>query len=189
MIDVALSNSERLIRLVNDILDFDASERDGMTLDRKLIPVIDLLRRASDIAHNEATRAGIAFRFDAPGYSVYADEERILQVVSELIHNAIKFSPPHTVIRLSAESFSADQVKVTVADQGNGIPEDKLEFIFERFRQGDASDTRDLGGTGMGLALCRQIIRQHGGRIWVDSEVGKGSSFQFTLPTTPPPAA
>ena len=188
MIDVALSNSERLIRLVNDILDFDASERDGMTLDRKLIPVIDLLRRASDIAHNEATRAGIAFRFDAPGYSVYADEERILQVVSELIHNAIKFSPPHTVIRLSAESFSADQVKVTIADQGRGIPDDKLEFIFERFRQGDASDTRDLGGTGMGLALCRQIIRQHGGRIWVDSEVNKGSSFQFTLPTTAPPA-
>ena len=189
MIDVALSNSERLIRLVNDILDFDAGERDGMTLDRKIIPIIDLLRRATDIAHTEANRAGIAFRFDAPGYSVYADEERILQVISELIHNAIKFSPPHTVIRLSAESFSADQVKVTVADQGNGIPEDKLEFIFERFRQGDASDTRDLGGTGMGLALCRQIIRQHGGRIWVDSEVGKGSSFQFTLPTTPPPAA
>ncbi len=188
MIDVALSNSERLIRLVNDILDFDAGEREGMTLDRKIIPIIDLLRRATDIAHTEATRAGIAFRFDAPGYSVYADEERILQVISELIHNAIKFSPSHTVIRLSAESFSADQVKVTIADQGNGIPEDKLEFIFERFRQGDASDTRDLGGTGMGLALCRQIIRQHGGRIWVDSVVGKGSSFQFTLPTTAPPA-
>ncbi len=190
MIEVALSNSERLIRLVNDILDFDAGEREGMSLDRKVIPAIDLLRRASDIAHNEANRAGIAFRFDAPAFTVYADEERILQVVSELIHNAIRFSPPHTVIRLSAESFSSDQVKITVADQGRGIAEDKLEFIFERFRQGDASDTRALGGTGMGLALCRQIIRQHGGRIWVDSEVGKGSSFQFTLPagSTAPPA-
>lgn len=182
MIDVALANSDRLIRLVNDILDFDAGEREGMTLDRKVVPAIDLLRRASDIAHSEATRAGIAFRFDAPAYTVYADEERVLQVISELIHNAIKFSPEHTVIRLSAEQFTSDQVKITIADQGRGIPEDKLEFIFERFRQGDASDSRDLGGTGMGLALCRQIIRQHGGRIWVDSEVGKGSSFQFTLP-------
>ncbi len=182
MIDVALANSDRLIRLVNDILDFDAGERDGVTLNRKVIPVIDLLRRASDIAHSEAARAGVAFRFDAPGYTVFADEERILQVITELIHNAIKFSPPHTAIRLSAEQFTSDQVKLTIADQGRGIPEDKLEFIFERFRQGDASDTRDLGGTGMGLALCRQTIRQHGGRIWVDSEVGKGSSFQFTLP-------
>ncbi len=182
MIEVALANSDRLIRLVNDILDFDAGEREGMALDRKVIPAIDLLRRASDIAHSEAIHAGIAFRFDAPAYTVYADEERVLQVVTELIHNAIKFSPEHTVIRLSAEQFTSDQVKITIADQGRGIPEDKLEFIFERFRQGDASDSRDLGGTGMGLALCRQIIRQHGGRIWVDSEVGKGSSFQFTLP-------
>ncbi len=190
MVEVALGNSDRLIRLVNDILDFDAGERGGVELDRKVIPANDLLRRASDIAHEAAGRVGISFRFDAPGHTVYADEERIVQVLTELIHNAIKFSPPHTVIRLSAEQFASDQVKLTVSDQGRGIPEDKLEFIFERFRQGDASDTRDLGGTGMGLALCRQIIRQHGGRIWVESAPGKGSSFQFTLPagSNAPPA-
>ena len=72
-----------------------------------------------------------------------------------------------------------------VADEGRGIPAEKLERIFDRFQQGDASDSRDLGGTGLGLALCRSIIEQHGGRIWAESTTGKGSRFMFTLPAAP----
>uniref|UniRef100_E6QIY0 histidine kinase n=1 Tax=mine drainage metagenome TaxID=410659 RepID=E6QIY0_9ZZZZ len=182
MIEVALANSDRLIRLVNDILDFDRVEKGGMALNREVIPVIDLLRRAADVAHEAATRASVTFRFDAAMHMVHADQERILQVLAELVSNAIKFSQPHTVVKLSAESAGPGEVIIIVADQGRGIAADKLEVIFERFHQGDASDARALGGTGMGLALCRQIVRQHGGRIWAESEPDKGSRFLFTLP-------
>jgi signal transduction histidine kinase len=71
---------------------------------------------------------------------------------------------------------------VSVEDQGRGISREKMDIIFERFQQGDASDSRALGGTGLGLAICRRVVQQHGGRIWVESEVGKGSKFLFTLP-------
>lgn len=182
MIEVALANSDRLIRLVNDILDFDQVEKGGMALNREVIPAIDLLRRAADVAHDAATKASVTFRFDAAMHTVFADQERVLQVLAELVSNAIKFSPSHTSVKLSAESGSPGEVILIVSDQGRGIADDKLEMIFERFHQGDASDARALGGTGMGLALCRQIVRQHGGRIWAESEPGKGSRFLFTLP-------
>jgi two-component system sensor histidine kinase VicK len=116
------------------------------------------------------------------------DQERVLQVLKELVSNAIKFSPPQTIIKLAAHperghsTGGEAQVCVMVEDQGRGIPQEKLDIIFERFQQGDASDSRALGGTGLGLAICRRIVQQHGGRIWAESEVDRGSRFLFTLP-------
>jgi signal transduction histidine kinase len=151
-------------------------------LNRKPVEAIDLLRRAADASHTAATAARISFRVEAPPATVLADEERILQVMNELVTNSIKFSPPETVIRLLAQPTSPTEVCFIVEDQGRGIAPDKLDGIFERFQQGDASDSRALGGTGLGLALCRSIVEQHGGRIWAESEVGRGSRFLFTLP-------
>jgi signal transduction histidine kinase len=113
---------------------------------------------------------------------VLANQERILQVLNELVSNAIKFSPPHTVIGLGARPAADGDVCFVVEDQGRGIAPEKLDHIFDRFQQGDASDSRALGGTGLGLALCRSIVEQHGGRIWAESTPGKGSRFLFTLP-------
>ena len=125
----------------------------------------------------------IGFTIETEPAPVLADEERILQVLNELVSNAIKFSPPETVIRLAARTHSAPaRSAFTVEDQGRGIAAEKLERIFERFQQGDASDSRDLGGTGLGLALCRSIVEQHGGRIWAESAPNQGSRFHFTLP-------
>ena len=107
-------------------------------------------------------------------------------MLNELVSNAIKFSPPDTVIRLAAQPTPTSEICFIVEDQGRGIAADKLERIFDRFQQGDASDTRALGGTGLGLALCRSIVEQHQGRIWVESTVGKGSRFLFTLPSATP---
>ena len=187
MIDLAIGNCDRLTRLVNDILDFDGAEKRRLPLRRETVEPIDLLRRAADVAHNAATQARIGFRIEANAMPVVADGERILQVLNELVTNAIKFSGPETTIRLGAQNLDMsasgeNEVCFIVEDQGRGIAPEKLERIFERFQQGDASDSRALGGTGLGLALCRSIVEQHGGRIWAESEPGKGSRFLFTLP-------
>jgi PAS domain S-box-containing protein len=192
MVEMAIGNCDRLVRLVNDILDFDSVERGKLPLHRQPVEAIDLLRRAADVAHTPASEARIGFRIEAPSAPVFADEERILQVLNELVANAIKFSPPDTTIRLAAQPtgaipsstgpFGSGEVCIVVEDQGRGIPQEKLERIFDRFQQGDASDSRAMGGTGLGLALCRSIVEQHGGRIWAESTPGSGSRFLFTLP-------
>jgi two-component system sensor histidine kinase VicK len=189
MLEVAIGNCDRLVRLVNDILDFDKVDRGSMPLNLEVLAAGDILRRAADVEHEAALKAGITFRFDAPaGVLVNVDQDRILQVLSELVSNAIKFSPPQTIIKLAAQAAGRnaeggqDEVCILVEDQGRGIPQDKLDMIFERFQQGDASDSRAMGGTGLGLAICRRIVQQHGGRIWAESEPGKGSRFLFTVP-------
>jgi signal transduction histidine kinase len=104
-----------------------------------------------------------------------------------LLSNAIKFSPAGSTVWLSAACSPASdqqaaQLLFTIKDEGRGIPHDKLETIFERFQQVDASDSRNQDGTGLGLAICRNIVQQHGGKIWVESQLGEGSTFFFTLP-------
>lgn len=181
MLEMAIGNCDRLVRLVNDILDFDKVEKGRLPLRRVPIQAVDLLRRAADVAHTAASQAHITFRIEATALVVLADEDRVLQVLSELVTNAIKFSPPDTMIRLIAQPISEKEACFIIEDQGSGIPANKLEHIFNRFQQGDASDSRALGGTGLGLALCRSIIEQHGGRVWAESAPGKGSRFLFTL--------
>src|SRR6185369_3840579 len=112
---------------------------------------------------------------------LWADPDRLVQTLINLLSNALKFSPPQTAVRLSVQRQGEEAV-FTIRDQGRGIPADKLESIFERFQQVDASDSRQKGGTGLGLAICRSIVQQHGGRIWVESELGAGSTFSFTVP-------
>ena len=193
MIDMAIGNCDRLIRLVNDILDFEKVEKGKLPLFRHPVEATDLLRRAADVAYSAASQAHITLRVDSQPAEVLADEERILQVLNELVANAIKFSPPETTIRLAAYLLPKgapgnEEVSFVVEDQGRGIAPEKLDRIFDRFQQGDASDSRALGGTGLGLALCRSIIEQHGGRIWAESTPGQGSSFQFTIPAAPKPS-
>jgi PAS domain S-box-containing protein len=187
MVEMAIGNCDRLVRLVNDILDFDSVENGKLPLHREPVEAVDLLRRAADVAHTAAIQSHIGFRIDAKPAVVLADQERILQVLNELVTNAIKFSPPDTQIRLAAQPSEPDALEVCfiVEDKGRGIAQEKLERIFERFQQGDASDSRALGGTGLGLALCRSIVEQHGGQIWAESTPGEGSRFLFTLPAAP----
>jgi PAS domain S-box-containing protein len=194
MMQVAVGNCDRLVRLVNDILDFERIGSERLPLHRDKWDAIDLLRRAADLQQSTASKNGIHFRIDAQPLAVFVDADRILQTLTNLIGNAVKFSPAGGEIRLGArlqngDQGNTDQVVFEVQDHGRGIPADKLELIFERFQQVDASDSRTMGGTGLGLAICRAIVQQHGGRIWVESKMGEGSIFAFTVPLSKPDAS
>ena len=182
MLDVSIANCDRLVRLVNDILDFERIHSGTLNLIYSEVNALDLLRRATDLQRSSAARADVSFRIDAEPVTLWIDNDRILQTLTNLISNAIKFSARGTEIRLRARALNEMQAVLEVQDQGRGIPEEKLELIFERFQQVDASDSRDMGGTGLGLAICRSIVRQHGGRIWAASTLGEGTTFLFTVP-------
>jgi two-component system, OmpR family, sensor histidine kinase VicK len=185
MLEIAISNSDRLVRLVNDILDLERISSGKTELHSTMCSAEDLLRRAAGMQQARAPRPNIRIFFAAHGVNVWADSERILQTLSNLLSNAIKFSPAGSEIHLTARNLDESEALIEVRDQGSGIPADKLEHIFDRFRQGDASDSRAMGGTGLGLAICRSIINLHGGRIWATSVEGQGTTFHFTLPTKP----
>jgi two-component system sensor histidine kinase VicK len=185
MLEIAISNSDRLVRLVNDILDLERVSSGKAELHLAMCSAEDLLRRAAGIQQARTPRPNIRIFFAAHGVNVWADCDRILQTLNNLISNAIKFSAAGSEIHLTARNLDESEAVIEVRDQGRGIPADKLEHIFDRFQQGDASDSRAMGGTGLGLAICRSIITQHGGRIWATSVEGQGTTFHFTLPTRP----
>ena len=185
MLDIATGNTDRLVRLVNDILELERIGSGKAELHYTMCSADDLFRRAAGLQQTGASKAQLRITFNSQGVNVWADPDRVLQTLTNLISNAIKFSPPGTEIHLRSRRIDANEAEIQVRDQGRGIPEDKLESIFERFHQVDASDSRTMGGTGLGLAICRSIVNQHGGRIWATSTVGKGSTFHFTLPTRP----
>jgi len=183
MMEIALGNTDRLVALVNDVLDLERIGSGKMVMHPAELSAEEMLRRVAELMGPTAAKANIRFTVLADGVKVWADPDRIQQTLTNLIGNAIKFSPSGGEIHLVSRLLSADEARIEVHDQGRGIPADKLESIFERFQQVDASDSRAKGGTGLGLAICRSIVAQHGGRIWAESAPGRGASFYFTLPT------
>jgi PAS domain S-box-containing protein len=193
LVEIATQNSERLVRLINDILDIERIESGAISMERRPVSSGDLVRQALNAVRDMAERAGVSLDTRVEEFTLSADPDRIVQVLTNLVSNAVKFSPAHAgaVIRVRAGRAGGD-ARFQVEDRGRGIPADKLETIFERFQQVDSSDSRQKGGTGLGLAISRTIVQQHGGEIGVESELGRGSTFTFTLPTAPaapPPAA
>jgi PAS domain S-box-containing protein len=189
MMEIALGNTDRLVRLVNDILDLERIGSGKAELHFAQTSVDDLFRRAITKHQAAASRGNIRFNIESNNVVVWADPDRMLQTLDNLISNAIKFSPQASTIpsevRLTAHYVTPDEALIEIEDHGRGIPSDKLQQIFERFKQVDASDSRTMGGTGLGLAICRSIVQQHGGHIWATSTLGEGSVFHFTLPTKP----
>lgn len=184
MVSIANNNIERLVRLVNDILALNRLESGQVDLKFQWCPVTSLVQQAFSSVEALATAHQIRLEATIPDdLWVWADPDWLVQVLVNLVNNAIKFSPSQTAIIVTAETLVSEaMIRFSVTDQGRGIPADKLQTIFGRFHQVDASDSRQKGGTGLGLAICRRIVQQHGGHIWADSELGKGSTFYFTLP-------
>jgi PAS domain S-box-containing protein len=181
MLDIAVSNTDRLVRLINDILDIERMDSGKVTLSRQLCDARDVMSQAIDLMKPISDKAGITLECRSCDAPLFADSDRLLQTFTNLLGNAVKFSPRGSTVLLSA-TIKDGNVLFEVADEGRGIPNEKLELIFERFQQVDGSDAREKGGSGLGLAICRSIVRQHGGEIWAESQAGKGSRFLFTIP-------
>jgi PAS domain S-box-containing protein len=185
MLEIASRNTERLTRLLNDILDCARWEDQQTPIARKLCEGSDLADQAADVMRPMADTVGVVLEMAARPCSLFVDPDAILQALTNLLSNAIKFSPAGSSVRLEC-SRENDNVLFRVIDQGPGIPADRLESIFGRFQQVDASDSRRKGGTGLGLYLCRSIVERHGGRVWAESQVGQGSTFTVTVPIEHP---
>lgn len=181
MTQIAVENTDRLVRLINDILDLERLESDGLQLRESTCDAEQLIARATDGMLSTALAADVTLAVDTAPAAFEADADRIIQTLTNLIGNAVKFSPRGGTVQISSVRRS-DDILFTVRDTGRGIPADKLESIFGRFQQVDSTDSRQSGGTGLGLAICRSIVELHGGHIWARSSVGEGSTFCFVVP-------
>jgi len=181
MLEIAVANTDRLGRLINEILDLEKMASGKVELNRRETDAAALLRNAAESMQPMAERAGVALEVTAGAAELLVDPDRVLQMLLNLISNAIKFSEAGTTVRLCG-AVEEGRYVMTVRDQGRGVPEEKLESIFDRFKQVDASDSRDKGGTGLGLAICRSIAAAHGGRIWAERADPAGMLFTFAMP-------
>lgn len=181
MLNIAASETERLVRLVGDILDLERLESSKMLLDKQACDAGALMQQAVEVLQPLAEGRSITLVCSPLNVLIWAAPDRIIQTLVNLLGNAIKFSPSHSTVTLTAQ-VQETRVLFQIQDQGQGIPANHLEKIFKRFQQVDASDARNKSGTGLGLAICRNIVQQHGGHIWAESVLGQGSTFLFTIP-------
>ena len=183
MIDIAYGNSDRLVRLINDILDMEKIEAGRMEYAMRPLDVAEMIDKA--IRENEAYGAEHDVTFVVTDVLVDAtivgDEDRLLQVLANLLSNAAKFSPPQNRVEISVTEDEA-MFRVAITDHGPGIPEAFRDRAFEKFTQADASDSRRQVGTGLGLSISKAIVERHGGAIGFDTETGSGTTVYFTVP-------
>ncbi len=188
-IDIIRTSGSTLLALINDVLDFSKLESAGLSLVEEPFSLIRCLNKAMNVARASAqvNQLSLSMEVDPAAPDVIVgDSRRLLQVLSNLINNAIKFTSAGGVtasVRVVAREEDALELCFSVQDTGIGIPEDKLASLFERFTQVDASTTRRYGGSGLGLAISKYLVELMGGRIWVETKVGLGSTFSFTIHT------
>lgn len=180
---VILSNAERVVGLIEHLQDAVRLESADFAVETRVVEGAALLQEAAEAAELEAARRGVRLRWRSPvgdSLLVVAEPKKVAQVLANLLSNALKFTPEGGVIDATAHR-AGDFVRFSVLDTGPGIPADEIAHLFDRFYQ-----TRDnqhkSKGLGLGLSICKGLVEAHGGRIWVESLLGAGSGFNFTLP-------
>jgi len=183
LVEVAERNGQRLLDLINEVLDIEKIESGRLTLMPEPMPIDSLLNESVRLNQGYADRfrANLALHGAVPGVIVRADRKRLMQVMTNLLSNAAKFSPPNSAVDVSV-SRGGDTVRVEVSDRGPGIPEAFRSKIFGRFAQADSADSRIKGGTGLGLAISKRLIELMQGRIGFEDRPGGGTTFFFELP-------
>lgn len=188
LLKVAVKNADHLVRLVKELLTFKRMESGQLKLLRQSCDAAELMKQAAKMVQFKAEQAGVILSIEPIHLPIWVDPDHTILILIHLLSNAIKFSSPGSQVCLTAAPFQendnqpAEFILFQVKDRGVGIPPERLEAVFDCFQQVDRSDSRPKGGLGLGLALCRQIVQQQGGRLWAKSALGFGSTFFFTLP-------
>ena len=189
LITIAHKNCERLVRLINDILDIQKIESGKMRFAETELDLVKVVHQAVEGLRGYTGKLGIEVVVNEPAapLMVRGDPDRLTQVASNLIANAARFSPAGRPVEVSFLA-DGDIIRTSVRDHGPGVPEAFHSRIFSKFAQADGSSTREDGGTGLGLAISKEITDRHGGKLWFESETGRGAVFHIDLPMLTPRA-
>ncbi|MFS8069533.1 MAG: response regulator, partial [Byssovorax sp.] len=185
-LELVKSSADSLLLVINDILDFEKIEAKKLTLERVPFGLDDTLAETVRMLAYAAHQKGLEIAYDIDAFvpeTLIGDTVRLRQIVVNLVGNAVKFTGSgEIIVRVRVEEMKLDSAVLhfSVSDTGIGIPESKQRLVFEPFSQADGSTTRKFGGTGLGLAICARIVEMMGGRIWIESQQGQGSTFHFT---------
>jgi two-component system phosphate regulon sensor histidine kinase PhoR len=177
-------NTQRLDLLIQDLLTISALESGRMKLNLQPVELQPLVEKVFADLHSRAENKNVKLINNLPGLTAHADAHRLEQVLANLVDNAIKYGRAQGHVTVGGKKLDDGKLEIFVQDDGPGIPAESLDRVFERFYRVDKARSRDQGGTGLGLSIVKHIIQAHGGEVWVKSELGKGATFFFTLPTT-----
>jgi signal transduction histidine kinase len=183
-----MDNMDRLTRLVTDLLDISKIEAGKLKLRRSSVDLYDILKKVQQNYESQADEKGIRFNVECPHKSIklFVDKDKVIQIFTNLISNALRFTSSNGEIKIEVKD-NRDYVECCVSDTGIGIAKDNLNKMFSKFEQFGRVDGPGYKGTGLGLAICKGLVEKHGGKIWVESELGKGTKFWFTLRKVPFP--
>jgi signal transduction histidine kinase len=189
-LEKVIRNGHNLLNLINDVIDLSRIETGRFTLNRRPVQTANLLNSVLDTVEPLAAQKGLHITRDfANAPPVYADEQRVYQIITNIVANAVKFTQTGGItVRAPADS---GMVQFEIADTGIGIAPEQYELVFVEFEQLDNSPTREYEGTGLGMAITKRLVEMHGGRIWLNSTPGQGTTFYVTLPVAavPPSSA
>jgi PAS domain S-box-containing protein len=176
-----------LLSFIDGILNIEKMESGRFELDKQSAPVQKAIERAGELVAELAVSRRIKLTIGSTDKDAYYDFDRVVQVILNLLSNALKYSPKDSEVKLEVSQKQDDLLEIRISDSGPGIPAAMHEAIFDRFQQSSSADWKEKKGFGLGLAICKSMIEAHGGKIGVESTVGHGSTFWFTLPIGPPP--
>jgi two-component system phosphate regulon sensor histidine kinase PhoR len=182
-VEIIYKNAKRMQKIVDDMLILSKADRGPADLNLKEVSLTDVINEVRSLLNNDIERQHQRFIINIPDELdiVYADKEALFHILLNLIDNAVKYNKERGEVSVSA-SERGDQIEIVVRDTGSGIPSNEIDRIFERFYTVDRARSRALGGTGLGLSIVKHFVLAHNGKIWVESELNKGSAFHFTLP-------
>lgn len=181
-------NADRLLKLISDLLDISKIEAGEFRLSRQMINIGKIIQEAAESLERwrETKKIRLKIEIEPNLPDVYADPDRVNQIFVNLLSNAIKFTPANGQITIKAEvQEKGDYLEISVRDTGIGIPQNQLDKVFERFKQVSGLSVEPIQGIGLGLSITREIVKMHGGKIWVESKLNEGSKFSFLLPLLP----
>jgi two-component system phosphate regulon sensor histidine kinase PhoR len=183
-VQVIKRHTDRLTKIVEDLLMLSRIETKEFQLKMEVIPLRDFIDDVVEFVKEPAEKKEISLSRNEipPSLAIYADRNYLEQILVNLLDNAIKYTPEGGRVVVSAVEKDSMDIQFSVEDNGIGIPKEDLSRIFERFYRVDKGRSKELGGTGLGLSIVKHLVQTHGGRVWVESQIGKGSTFYFTLP-------